>query len=75
MKEEVIVVHLMAGADKVLQEAQITGQLQELLMDVVIMEEGKRVHHQEATVVRPAMVGEPAEGKAPLPHGAGKINC
>src|SRR5215207_8341298 len=70
--EEVIGVHLMAGAETVLREVQVIEQLQEVLMAVVIVEEEKRVQHQEATVVLPAMAGEPAEGKATLPHGAGK---
>ena len=70
--EEVIAVHLMAGAEAVLQEVQIADQLHEVLMAVVIVEEEERVHHQEATVVLPAMAGEPAEGKVALPQEAGK---
>ena len=70
--EEVIAVHLMAGAEAVLQEVQTAGQLQEVPVAVIIVEE-ERVHHQEATVVLPVMAGEPAEGKVVLPHEAGKI--
>ena len=73
--EEVIAVHLMAGAGAVLQGVQIEDQLHEVLMAVVIVEEEERVHHQEATVVLPAMAGEPAEGKVALPQGAGRKYC
>ena len=75
VKEGVIAVHQLTGADAVLLEVQATGQLQEVLMAVVIMGEEERVHHPEAIVARPAMAGEPAEGKVILPHGAGKNNC
>lgn len=71
--EEVIAVHLPAGAEVVLQGVQIADQLHEVLMAVVIVEEEEMFHHQEATIVLPAMVGEPAEGKVALPHAAGKI--
>ena len=64
----------MVESETVLQEFQISDQLQEVLMAVVIVEEEGRVQHQEAIVVLPATEGEPAEGKIILPHAAGKFN-
>lgn len=71
--EEVIAAHQLVEAEAIRPEVQITGRLHAALTNVIAVEAEVRVQHQEATVVLPAMEGEPAEEKVALLQEAGEI--